>query len=157
MTLHEDGGIEESKSSTSLSALRRRGGVHSPLYPSPLRDRQVIQRCEREKITWDQFFQTSRPVSSLRYRQLGFLLVRTSCCPDGAGWKAVGASTPPPLTRFGVSLLTLDSHFDTQKADQRLGFAAIVHHKDGLRQTLIWIRDAGLLRPGDRIRNDLWA
>ena len=61
------------------------------------------------------------------------------------GWKAVGASTPPPLTRFGVSLLTLDSHFDTQKAYERLGFAAIVHHKDGLRQTLIWIRDAGLL------------
>jgi nucleoside-diphosphate-sugar epimerase len=112
-----------------------------------------------EKITWAQFFQTlatslERTIPAIR---IPASLAYAVAALMELGWKAVGASTPPPLTRFGVSLLTVDSHFDIQKAYERLGFAARVHHKEGLRQTLAWIRDAGLLRPGDRIRNDLWA
>jgi 2-alkyl-3-oxoalkanoate reductase len=56
-----------------------------------------------------------------------------------AAGKATGRRTPPQVTRRGISLISRPTHFNSDKARERLGWTPQVDIHDGLRRTLQWL------------------
>jgi nucleoside-diphosphate-sugar epimerase len=100
-----------------------------------------------EPVTWTQFFQTfasclgtTFPSMRIPYGlafPLAYALEHT--------WRMAKAAHPPPITRFGVDLLSSDWRCDVSKARDRIGFTAETRHKQGLERTAQWLRDEGLV------------
>ncbi len=58
-------------------------------------------------------------------------------------WKPTGRR--PPLFRRRVGFFTHNRAFDLSKARERLGYVSTWSHRDGIRDTIRWYRDQGLV------------
>ena len=58
-------------------------------------------------------------------------------------WKPTGRR--PPLFRRRVGFFTHNRAFDLTKARERLGYSSSWSHRDGIRETIRWYRDEGLV------------
>ncbi len=56
-----------------------------------------------------------------------------------------GSKTAPMLTKTRIKFLTLNLDFSIQKAQQQLGYAPQVDFQEGIRETLDWLSQEGLL------------
>ena len=57
-------------------------------------------------------------------------------------WRAVGASNPPLLTRFGVRLMCSRVNYDISKAERLLDFRPRVRAREGLARTIEWWQES---------------
>jgi len=64
-----------------------------------------------------------------------------------AHWR--GSKTAPMLTKTRIKFMTLNLDFSIQKAGQRLGYAPQVDFQQGIRETLDWLAEEGLLEMGE--------
>lgn len=108
---------------------------------------EVFNVASSETITWLQFFQTfahclNTPFSASR---IPYGLIYPLAGALEAGWRIAGIAHPPPVTRFGVNLLTSNLRCSVEKARERLGFTAGTRHERGLESTVQWMRDARLI------------
>ena len=100
-----------------------------------------------EEITWMQFFQTfaTHLGSTFPSLRVPYSLIHPVAGALERLWRVAGAVNPPPVTRFGVDLLTSDWRCCVRKARERIGFTAGTAHKRGLEATVRWLREEGLL------------
>jgi nucleoside-diphosphate-sugar epimerase len=59
-----------------------------------------------------------------------------------------GSKTAPMLTKTRIKFMTLNLDFSIEKAQQLLGYAPQVDFQEGMRETLDWLSQEGLLETG---------
>jgi nucleoside-diphosphate-sugar epimerase len=101
-----------------------------------------------EDVTWMQFFQTlaSHLDSAFPSLRIPCRVIYPAAAALERLWRVAGAVNPPPVTRFGVELLTSDWRCCVRKARERIGFTAGTAHQRGLEATVRWLRKEGLLK-----------
>jgi nucleoside-diphosphate-sugar epimerase len=108
---------------------------------------EIFNVASPEQITWLRFFQTFAGYldTSFPSLRIPYNFIHPLAGALEAGWRFAGITHPPPVTRFGVELLTSDLTCCTRKARERLGFTAGTAHERGLESTVRWMREAGLV------------
>ena len=108
---------------------------------------EVFNVSSQEQVTWLQFFQTFAACldTSFPSLRIPYSLIHPAAGVLEGAWRIARIQHPPPVTRFGVKLLTSDLRCSVRKARDRMGFTASTPHKQGLRSTVQWLREAGLV------------
>jgi nucleoside-diphosphate-sugar epimerase len=109
---------------------------------------EIFNVASPEEITWLRFFQTFARCMGTSFPswRIPHNLIHPLAGVLEAGWRFAGIALPPPVTRFGVELLTSDLRCCIRKARERLGFTANTRHERGLESTVHWMRVTGLLQ-----------
>lgn len=65
--------------------------------------------------------------------------------------KLRGATKAPLLTGARIKFLALNLDFSIAKAQEKLGYAPTVDFQDGMKETLEWATEQGLIKPADKV------
>ncbi|HET8679376.1 MAG TPA: NAD-dependent epimerase/dehydratase family protein [bacterium] len=129
-------------------------GITHPIYIEHLLDALLLAAArdgiEGEafnvadgNVTWKEFLgyygrMSRRPLRSFPAALLWCLALGSEL------WSLLGGR-PPKLDRGSVAYMTRRSHFSTEKARARLGWAPAVSMNQAMVETERWLKDAGLL------------
>jgi nucleoside-diphosphate-sugar epimerase len=113
----------------------------------PAARQEVFNIASSEQVTWSQFFHTfaDRLGTTFPDWQIPYRVIHPLAGAFERVWRIAGAANPPPVTRFGVDLLSSDWRCCVCKARTRIGFTAATTHERGLEATVRWLRTEGLL------------
>jgi nucleoside-diphosphate-sugar epimerase len=109
---------------------------------------EIFNVASREEVTWSQFFETLAGYLGTAFPsfRIPYRLVHPLAGVVESGWRVARLKRPPPITRFGVDLLTSNIRCCVRKAHDRMGFIADTPYERGLDATVQWMRAEGLVR-----------
>jgi nucleoside-diphosphate-sugar epimerase len=107
---------------------------------------EIFNAASGESITWNQLL--VQVASALKAKppklHLPFPLVYYSGAVMEVLWRLARAQKPPLITRFATTLLGGDYCYQMTKAERVLGFRPKVMFRQGLENTIQWMRGQGL-------------
>jgi nucleoside-diphosphate-sugar epimerase len=112
----------------------------------PESEAEIFNVASPEEVTWSQFFETLAGHLGTAFPsfRIPYYFIHPLAGVVEAGWRVAGIKRPPPVTRFGVDLLTSNLTCSVRKAYERLGFMADTPYQRGLDSTVQWMRSVGL-------------
>ena len=111
---------------------------------------QAYNINDDSSVTWAQYYgmlasMAELPPPTVSYSRTRALMMASLWAKLGA---ARGRSERPPLTRLMIEMMSVDQRYPIDKARRDFGYRPTYTFQEGLRETVGWLRESGVLADG---------